>query len=386
MLDEALLDSPEALARADTGGLLPSVAAAGARVRTAARAAAEAGLTDLKPDGRPRTLLIAGPGSAPGQLADLLGALAACPVLPLAPTGSAPTAQELRWTLPGWAGPLDLLLLTTADGTEPGLTGLVEQAYRRGCTVAGVTPSGTALAGALQQARGLALPFAPPSYRPTATEAYEAAHGAEPAVPADPGAFWALFTPLLALADRIGLLSAPPDVVEAVADRLDAAAERFGPAAETYRNPAKALAVELAHSLPLVWSEGMTVAPAARRFASVLTSLAGRPALAAALPEAIAEHRALLDGTLASDSDDLNDFFRDRVEEPDGLRLRIVLLREPETEPATAAVEAANTHGTPLSEIDAADGTTAETLAELLALTDFAAVYLALTPAEGSSA
>ncbi|MGW7007954.1 SIS domain-containing protein [Streptomyces sp. NPDC054933] len=384
MLDEALLDSPDALARADTGGLLPSVAAAGARVRTAARAAAEAGLADLKPDGRPRTIIIAGPGSAPTQLADLLGALAACPLLPLAPTGSAPTAQELRWTLPGWAGPLDLLLLTTADGTEPGLSSLVEQAYRRGCTVAGVAPAGTPLTGALQQAHGLALPFAPPPYRPTATEVYDAAYGAEQAVPVDPGVFWALLTPLLALTDRIGLLSAPPDVVEAVADRLDAAAARFGPAAETYRNPAKTLAVELAHSLPLVWSEGATVAPAARRFAAVLTSLAGRPALAAALPEAIAEHGALLDGTLAPD--DLDDFFRDRVEEPDGLRLRIVLLREPETEPATAAHEAADAHGTPLSEIDAADGSPAETLAELLALTDFAAVYLALTPAEGSSA
>ncbi|MEU1625646.1 SIS domain-containing protein [Streptomyces sp. NPDC020096] len=384
MLDEALLDSPDALARADTGGLLPSVAAAGARVRTAARAAAEAGLADLKPDGRPRTIIIAGPGSAPTQLADLLGALAACPLLPLAPTGSAPTAQELRWTLPGWAGPLDLLLLTTADGTEPGLSSLVEQAYRRGCTVAGVAPAGTPLTGALQQAHGLALPFAPPPYRPTATEVYDAAYGVEKAVPVDPGAFWALLTPLLALTDRIGLLSAPPDVVEAVADRLDAAAARFGPAAETYRNPAKTLAVELAHSLPLVWSEGATVAPAARRFAAVLTTLAGRPALAAALPEAIAEHGALLDGSLAPD--DLDDFFRDRVEEPDGLRLRIVLLREPETEPATAAHEAANAHGTPLSEIDAADGSPAETLAELLALTDFAAVYLALTPAEGSSA
>ncbi|MZE77113.1 mannose-6-phosphate isomerase, partial [Streptomyces sp. SID5475] len=43
MLDESLLDAPEALARADTRGLLRGAAGSGARVRTAARGALEAG-------------------------------------------------------------------------------------------------------------------------------------------------------------------------------------------------------------------------------------------------------------------------------------------------------------------------------------------------------
>ncbi len=380
MFDESLLDSPDALARADTAGLLLGAAAAGARVRTAARHATEAGLDGLRPDGRPRTVLIAGPGAAPGQLADLIGTLAGCPVLTVPVGGTNPSAHERRWTLPGWAGPLDLLLLATHDGTETGLIQLVEQAYRHGCTAAAVAPAGTPLTEALQQARGFALPFAPPSYRPTTAH-----QAAGPAEATDPGAFWALLTPLLALTDRVGLLSAPPHSIQAVADRLDTAAARFGPAADTYRNPAKTLAAELAGSLPLLWSESPATGPVARRFAALLTTRAGRPALAAALPEALAAHAALLDAGRPRGDDD---FFRDRVEEPETLRPRIVLLRESGDAPgraARAAQETAAAHGTPLSAIEAPAGTAAESLAELLALTDFAAVYLALAPSEGPS-
>ncbi|MEU7024414.1 hypothetical protein ABZ990_27715, partial [Streptomyces sp. NPDC046203] len=60
MLDETLLDAPEALALADRRDLLRGAAEAGARVRTAARHAAEAGIAELRPEGRPRTVLVAG--------------------------------------------------------------------------------------------------------------------------------------------------------------------------------------------------------------------------------------------------------------------------------------------------------------------------------------
>lgn len=372
MFDESLLDSPDALTRADTHGLLRGAAAAGARVRTAARHAAEAGVAGLKPDGRPRTVLVAGPGPAPARAADFIGALAAGPVLPIPAGGIAPTAHERRWMLPAWAGPLDLLLLATADGTETGLTLLIEQAYRRGCTVAAVAPAGSPLTEAVRQARGFAVPFAPATY---------GEEGAPGAPDADrPGTFWALLTPLLALTDRIGLLSVPPFAVEAVADRLDDAAARFGPAVETYRNPAKTLAAELAGSLPLVWSEGPLTGPVARRFAALLTGRTGRPALAGPLPDAAADHAALLTATGGTD-EDLSDFFRDRVEDSGAPRPRIVLLREPGTTAGgagRAAHDAATDHGTPLSRIDAPPGSVTESLAELLALTDFTAAYLAL--------
>src|SRR5262245_2994263 len=115
MFDETLLDDPDALATADHRGLLRGAAEAGARVRTAARHAAEAGIAELKPDGRPRAVLIAGPGIAAAGVAELIGRLAgaACPVVRLRPTGVAPAAGALRWDLPGWAGSVDLLLIAT---------------------------------------------------------------------------------------------------------------------------------------------------------------------------------------------------------------------------------------------------------------------------------
>ena len=371
MLDESLLDSPDALTEADRRALLRGAAEAGARVRTAARHAAEAGVNDLKPDGRPRAILIAGPGAAATCVADLLGKLAGAssPVTRLAPTGVAPAAGALRWELPGWAGSVDLLLITTPDGSEPGLSLLAEQAYRRGCTVVAVAPSRSPLTEAVDGAHGLFVPMA--------TAPYE--HD-EPLAASAPGVLWALLTPLLALLDRTGLLSAPPEALEKVADRLDQVAERCGPAVATYSNPAKTLASELADSLPVIWTEGASAGPAGRRFAAALAELAGRPALVSELPEALAEHNALLAGPLAASADP-DDFFRDRVEEAPALHARVVLLRDRPIGGLTAAPTArdlALSHDTPISELEPEDGGELETLAELIAMTDFAAVYLAL--------
>ncbi|MGC9542619.1 SIS domain-containing protein [Streptomyces sp. UG1] len=371
MLDESLLDTPDALAEADRRALLRGAAEAGARVRTAARHATEAGVNDLKPDGRPRAILIAGPGTAAICVADLLGTLAGAtsPVTRLAPSGVAPAAGALRWELPGWAGSVDLLLIATPDGTEPGLSLLAEQAYRRGCTVVAVAPAHTPLTAAVHGNHGLFVPMA--------TAPYE--HD-EPLTASAPGVLWALLTPLLALLDRTGLLTAPPDAVEKVADRLDHIAERCGPAIATYSNPAKTLAAELADALPLIWTEGVSAGPAGRRFAAALAELSGHPALVAELPEALASHSALLAGRLAASADP-DDFFRDRVEEPPALHARVLLLRDRPIGGLTAAPSArdlALSHDTPISELEPEPGDELETLAELIAITDFAAVYLAL--------
>lgn len=441
MLDESLLDAPDALARADIRGLLRGAAESGARVRAAARHAAEAGIHDMRPDGRPRAVLVAGPGAAGSCTADLLAAWTggSCPVTLITPGGVAPAPGALRWTLPGWAGPLDLLLIATPDGTEPGLPRLVEQAYRRGCSIAAVAPARSPLTDAVGQARGLAVPLAAAGHlgAPYATAPYDEteearedqppvagaidpeAPGAPGSAPADeearhtphpthagtghaddplgtapdestgralPGTLWALLTPLLALVDRIGLVEAPPSALEQVADRLDQVAERCGPAIATYTNPAKALAAELAGALPLVWTEGPVAGAAGRRFAGLLAALAGRPALAAELPGALAAHGALLAGAFAGGANP-DDFFRDRVDDPEALHARIVLFRDQQT-PANSAVptarELALAHDTPISELEPAGGTPLESAAELLAIADFAAVYLTLASTERS--
>ncbi|MGW0737891.1 SIS domain-containing protein [Streptomyces sp. NPDC002851] len=375
MLDESLLDDPEALARADRHDLLRGAAESGARVRAAVRHAAEAGITELRPDGRPRSVLIAGPGTAAGCVADVLGALAgaACPVILLRPSGVAPAAGALRWTLPRWAGSVDLLLIATPDGTEAGLEVLADQAYRRGCTVVSVAPARAPLTASIGAKHGLSVSMATPPYAEydeTATMGTDA--------------LWALLTPLLLLLDRTGLITASREEVLLLADRLDATAERCGPAIATYSNPAKTLAAELAETLPLIWTEGTAASPTGRRLATLLAELSGLPALAAELPEALPAHGSLLTGTLAAAADP-DDFFRDRVEVPEGaMHARVLLLRDGsvgEFTAAPAARELALGHDVPISELAPDEDSPQDeldVLAELIAVTDFAAVYLAL--------
>ncbi|WP_069816352.1 SIS domain-containing protein [Streptomyces sp. TP-A0874] len=380
MLDDSLLESPEALARADAGGLLRGAAESGARVRTAARDATEAGLADLKPDGRPRAVLVAGPGPSTGCISDLLAALAggAAMVSLIPPTGPQPAPSALRWTLPGWVGPLDLLLLVTAGGAEPGLTALAEHAYRRGCTVVAVAPPRSELAQEIGASRGLAIPLAPPPHdRPEPQPWAEPASdpGAEP-----PGTMWALLTPLLILLDRIGLHPASTTAVQGLADRLDSVAERCGPAVPTYSNPAKSLAAELAEAMPLIWTEGPTAAVAGRHFARRLAAVSGRSALCAELPGALTAHGGLLSGPFAAGAGE-DDFFRDRVEDSAVPRARAVLLRDGTTvsdSAIPAARELAHAHHVPVSEMRPAENGPLESAAELIGTADFAASYLRL--------
>lgn len=406
MLDESLLDDPAALERADDRGLLRSTAEAGARLRAAARQAEEAGVGALRPDGKPRGVLIAGSGAATAGTADLLAAFVGggCPVHRVAPTGAAPAPGTLHWTLPGWAGPLDLLLVITADGYEPGLSLLVEQAYRRGCNTVALAPAGSPLSDAVLQARGFAVGLAAEPHG-TVSDARHTLGGQPDSAPPEPpsgvlpdppGTLWAFLTPLLALLDQIGLCAAPADTLRRTADRLDRVAELCGPRAGSYGNPAKTLATELDGTLPLLWTEGAAARAVARRFAASLAGLAGRPALTAALPEALSAHEALLTGAF-TDPDGPDDFFRDRVEDPDtSLRPRVVLSRDrespgaareadgagpvvpPRLSAAPAARELARACGVPVSELEPAEGGPLESVAELLAVTDFAAVYLAL--------
>ncbi|GAA3876565.1 SIS domain-containing protein [Streptomyces sedi] len=375
MFDEALLDAPDQLLRADPRGLLRAAASAGAQVRSAARGAAESPLVRLTPEGRPGTVLHAGLGPQVPLLADLFGALAgdALRVETLRPGGPAADPGALTWSLPRWVGPLDLLLITSLDGVEPGLALLVEAAARRGCSVVAVTPERSPLAEAVTHRRGLLLPLTgAPFQEPTGTRAA-------------PGPAWALLTPLLLLGDRLGLFEASDATLQLVADRLDGVAERCGPATRTQDNPAKELAAHLGAALPLLWSEGPLSGVVARHARRTLIGLAGRPALEAALPEALETHAPLLSGDLAGATDP-DDFFRDRVEEPEPLRPYLLLFRDPPPNgapgglpsAADAARDLAFDRGVGVAELAPEPGEPLVALARSLAETDLAAVYLTL--------
>ncbi|MFI9269103.1 SIS domain-containing protein [Kitasatospora sp. NPDC052896] len=404
MLDDSLLDDPAALQRADRDHALLALAGAGARIRTALRQV-EPGLAQLRPDGRPRAVLVAGHGGALTAAAAALAALAGTgtlvqPVAPLdvtpAPPGD-PFSAGLTWQLPGWAGPLDLLVIASAAGTEAGLITLAEQAYARGCAITVIAPEGRPLAQAALQVRALPLSFV------SATTEEPAAETAERDLPAeDPAALWAFLTPLLALADRLGVLEQGAADLAATADLLDELAVRYRPDAAAYLNQAKGLAAQLSGTVPLIWSEGPVAAAAAERFAEQLADRAGRPAVTGRLPQVLGAHRGMFTGQLGTGADP-EDFFRDRVEEPDPLMLQVLLLRHtpqepaaveevppeavPEPAPAGHAVRRAQRlaadHEVRLTEFAGLRPQPLAAFAELVALTDFAAVYLGLAGGAG---
>ncbi|MFF2662348.1 SIS domain-containing protein [Kitasatospora sp. NPDC058032] len=433
MLDDTLLDDPAALQRADHDRALLALAGSGARVRTALRLADAAGLDRLRPDGRPRAVLVAGHGSAL-TAGEMLAALAGTAglIAPLPPVDAAPVPRPdratapaaftagLAWQLPGWAGPLDLLVISSADGGERGLVALAEQAYARGCAIVVTAPEDSPLAEAARQVRALPLPFVP-----SAVEAAEpgtpgdtggaAGHGAEPDLPAeDPAALWAHLAPLLALTQKLGVTQLAYDALPLTADLLDATAVRCRPDAAAYTNPAKGLAARLAGTVPLLWAEGPVAGAAVARFAAQLADRAGRPALAGLLPQALTAHRGMFTGQLGAGADP-DDFFRDRVEEPDPLHLQVLLLRHVPGEASSgagpsgpdAAGEAdagptevpaddagarsfgavrahrlAAAHDVRLTEYASHRADPLHALADLVALTDFAAVYLGLAAAQ----
>ncbi|MFJ2776333.1 SIS domain-containing protein [Kitasatospora sp. NPDC087315] len=419
MLDDTLLDDPAALQRADHDRALLALAGSGARVRTALRLAEAAGVDRLRPDGRPRAVLVAGHGSAltAGEILAVLAGTASL-VAPLPPTDVAAVPRVdratappvftagLAWQLPGWVGPLDLLVISSADGGERGLIGLAEQAYARGCALVVTAPAGSPLAEAALQVRALPLPYVPSNLPEAETPP---GPSAEPDLPAeDPAALWAHLTPLLALAQKLGVTQLPYDALPATADLLDATAVRCRPDAAAYTNPAKSLAARLAGTVPLLWAEGPVAGAAAGRFAAQLADRAGRPALAGPLPQVLTAHRGMFTGQLGAGADP-DDFFRDRVDEPDPLHLQVLLLRHvpggvggsggpgdpgeqdgggpvevPEDDEgprgfgASRAHRLAAAHDVRLTEYASTRPDPLHALADLVALTDFAAVYLGL--------
>ncbi|UGQ09543.1 mannose-6-phosphate isomerase [Yinghuangia sp. ASG 101] len=362
-VDEALLDDADGLGRADTGQCLLTLAGAGAHVRRASWAVAEAGLGTAARGDRPRIIAVA---VAPhcGPVTASLDALTAS-------GASVPIVEVSGDILPGWIGPLDLLVLAGPRGEERALLALVRQAYRRGCGVAVVAPEGSSLDAAAEQARGLRL------HTPAAPV------GAPERVAAR-DAFWPLLGGLLALARSYGVGSyGPGESFDALADRLDAVGLRCRPSAETYLNPAKSLALDLSGAVPVIWGTGPIMGVAAARFAAALTSVAGLPALHGTLPDAAVDSGNLFDGSLGRASGDSDDFFRDRVEEPEPMRLRPVVLVD-DSEPGIrrqvdlvrrVAVDLA----LPFNEITAEGPDPLARFGEVVALGDFAAVYLALT-------
>lgn len=365
-LDEQLLDDPEALTAADPSGSLRALASAGAQVRSALRQAQEAEVTRLNEDGRPRAVVVASLGGS-AVVGDVLTMLAG--------SGSpVPVSVRRGLPLPGWVGPLDLVVAVSMSGRAPGPLGLAAEAARRGCRLLTVGTPGSPLAEVAVRTGGVHVPVAPP---------------VTPAARASRMALWALLTPVLVVAHEVGLVDTSAQVLEAVADRLDTHAATYRPASEAFVNPAKGLALELAGSVPVVLGDGDVTGVAATRAVAMLARTARVPAMRGALPDDAGDVVATFGGPFAARPDDV--FADPFLDTPAPSRLRLVFLRDavPSVErPDGAWLETSRTAdavrltaqeaGVRISEASALPGHPLERVADLVSLTDFAAVYLAL--------
>jgi hypothetical protein len=366
-LAEEVLNDLDLLRSRDPRGLLPAIAGAGAQVRETARLTAEASLERVTAGGRPRGLVI---------VARREGAVAASVLRALLGSTSPVTVDVVPGpALPVWMGASDVAVVATRTGAGRYAVTPAYEAARRGVAVVGIGAEGAPLHAACASARAPYIPLPVSRVRHTT--------------------LWSLLTPMLVLADQLGLLPAGTADTEVVAAALDEVAAECGPARESFVNPAKSLALELLDALPVIAAEGPLAGAAAERVADQLATLAGLPVTTFRLPDQRVAARTVLAGPLAPAPGE-DDFFRDR-EADSGRRLRLLTIRDGdagdseghgEREPRSAAeamqevLRTATAHNVPISGL--ADHGEPERhprlcqLARQLAVADFSAVYLAL--------
>jgi len=240
--DDSRLDDPDALLAGDA--VLRPLAEAGARLRREV-ANAEPALAGLVNEGRPRAVIAVGPE------ARLLRAV-------LEPSCPVPFVAWSNLGLPGWVGPLDVVIVLGGSGIKP--FDCVHEALRRGSRVILTARPGTDLANRAESRLTTLLPSTTTDPLCRAIVALMALHA-------------------LGLAAYVD--------AQAIADRMDAVAAECAHARDIAANPAKMLALELADAQPLIWGGSVLAARASRRIAEAVRSASGRVALAADAAEMV---------------------------------------------------------------------------------------------------
>jgi hypothetical protein len=364
-IDEALIDDVAAMEAADPGRMLRITASAGAQVRELAAIVAEVDLSPLAAEGRPRAVVVAGQGTA-ARCGDILSMVAGprCPVPIL--------THHTIWN-PGWVSAADVVIAVSGSGRSPEALNAADAAARRGARLVVVAPVDSELHSMAERARA---PFIPVPRRAPARFS-----------------IWALAVPVLFAGRALGLAKVTEADLAETATRLDADADRCRPSAESFVNPAKSLALDLAGSIPIIWGSSPLATIAAQRFVDMLSSNSRYPAVGDALGDAGRGRVGLLDGVFGALTETGRDIFADEAADGELTRLRVVLMRdgglasedeaggEPiavEERRAEAVQEIAERRGIRVSVLTAEGGSPLERLASLIAIPDFASVYLAL--------
>ncbi|WP_018155345.1 SIS domain-containing protein [Demetria terragena] len=363
-IEESILDDADLLARRDSQGTLRALATAGAQVREAIVLAEEAGVERVAWGERPRSVLVGALGGSAivGDILDLLAE----------PGSPVPVTARRDLPLPGWVGPLDLVVAVSLSGRAPGPLALAAEAARRGCALLTVGAEDSPLADVCHRARGVHI-------------------GIGRGRQSSRTSLWTLLAPVLLAAGQLRLVDVDAEVMSAVADRLDDQAEQCRPASEAFLNPAKNGALVLAETVPMTLGDNALSGVAARRAGNMLARTARIPATSGELPHAASQVVACFDGPFTAGGGSgapaagiFADPFLDAPAQP---KLGLLMLRDqPEASAAQeqaqgladALLETAREAGVRVVEQRAEPGHSVVRLAELMAAGDYLSTYLAL--------
>ncbi|GAB10637.1 hypothetical protein GOARA_061_00760 [Gordonia araii NBRC 100433] len=290
------LDDPSSLIDADVDGLLHAAARAGAQVRAVAEAVREGVIEPLSAL-RPRSVVIVtGASVAAAQAARFVVAHSAARLdVPLV---SAPA-------LPGWIGPLDVVVLVGDDAGDLALADAASRASRRHAEFVVVAPVEGPLASAVG-GRGMDL-----SPRIQVPEQFR---------------FVGQVAALVAVCQglkQVRYIGGDLDL-ELLADALDAEAARNHPSQDAYGAPAKTLAERFRTATPVLSGDSPAGDALAARTASTLFAVGGVPAAAVDLAAAMTQ---LLRDRGGSASDAL--FHDPEIDGPLPQRARLHVLSTP---------------------------------------------------------
>jgi glucose/mannose-6-phosphate isomerase len=366
MIDDLLLDNIDGMSALDASDMLPAVASSGAQMREAVSVTDRGLLSDLSKGDQPRNLVIAGLGGS-GVGGDVLKAV-------IGNSTPLPIISERSHSLPGWVGPMDVVIGVSCSGSTEETLSTTAEAGRRGARVITIGAGGSDLEKLSNSISGaIHFPIDAKGRSPRAS-------------------LWTHATPLLMIANALGIAHFAEKEFEIAADLMDELSVANGPSVPLGENPAKALALSCAESLPMVWGTGMIGATAAARFMAQLAENSKIPAAHGELPEVGHNQIVTFDGVLAGAAP-----ARDIFSDDDGAidrRTHLYILRDTNEHPAVEkrigiVQQIASDRNVPVTLIQARDGHPISRLASLIIPTDWASVYaglaLGLDPSEIST-
>ncbi len=357
MIDEVILDDVAALLAADPGNMLAATATAGAQVRRGLDEVNRDEVQRIAEAGKPRAIVVTGMGGS-GISGQIIEALANT-------SSSIPVVSSRGYGLPAWVSPHDMVISLSCSGATEETIAAAQEAQRRGSKLISITSAGSPLADFTASVRGSSTFFVD-------------AQGLMPRA-----SMWTLLTPLLTIGQGLGVVAVPESELKVAADIIDEVSVSCAIEKPVAENPAKLLGLAFASSLPMIWGTGAVGPVASYRVISQLAENAKIPAIHGEIPESQHNQVVVLDGPFAGNNAE-EEVFNTTAEGEPQRKFRLVLLRDSiehtqMSKRADIVTDIADRHGVPVTQVDATGFHIIHRLASLVAVTDWASVYAALS-------